>query len=72
MEEIYPVRSPYTSSSFFKSIETYKVELKLASFESHIEKGQYSFPFTILLPQSLPSSVNIGHSFIRYEIIVEI
>lgn len=49
--------------------ETYKEEFVLAKFDLGIRQGQYSFPFSLLLPASLTGTLHIdGENFIHYTI----
>jgi len=44
--------------------------MNLASFDMGIQPGHYSFPFSLLLPAAMPSSLDLGYSnHIKYSLI---
>ena len=46
---------------------TYLAEMSLAKFDSGLKKGQYNFPFSILLPRTMPASMVLDKfNYIKY------
>ena len=54
--------------------DTYDERLPLAQFSMGIKTGQYSFPFALLLPNSLPASFGFGwnDNYVSYTISAEL
>jgi len=47
--------------------------MNLANFNLGIRRGQYSFPFSILLPRAFPASLNYdAGNYIKYEIAAQL
>ena len=49
--------------------DSYDFEFIVAKFDLGIKAGQYSFPFSFLLPSSLPASYSLDeHNYINYKL----
>lgn len=60
-EEVYWYqRSEKIVTTFRNSRKTYSEEFVLRRFEGGLKRGHYSFPFTMLLPSTLPATAQIS------------
>ena len=53
-------RSEKLVSAFRNSRKTYAEEFVLRRFEGGLKRGHYSFPFSVLLPSTLPATAQIS------------
>ena len=54
---------------YSNSKQTYYAEVMLADFGAGIPRGQYSFPFSFLLPASMPASFELNiTNYIEYKL----
>jgi hypothetical protein len=66
-EVLWSEKKNNVATVFQNKRKTYEDEFVLARFDEGLKAGQYSFPFAVLLPASLPASFNMAaKSYISY------
>lgn len=54
---------------YSNSRQTYYAEFMVADFGGGLMRGQYSFPFSFLLPSSMPASLQLNMTnYIEYKL----